>query len=297
MVSNCNTFVFVKEGDSCASITATRGITFAKLLELNPSIGSNCQGLWANVNVCVGVIGGSSPPPTTTAPGNGIQTPSPVRTGMTKSCNKFYLVKSGNACATIASSNSITLSNFYAWNPDAGTTCTGLWLDTYVCVGIIGSTPTIPTTTTSAGNGIKTPTPIQPGMVGNCDDFYLTKIGDVCSAIVTTKGISVAQFVSWNPQVKSDCSGMWANAYVCVSIVGHTPTLTNPGNGISTPSPIQSGMVTNCKTFYLVKTGETCATITKAKGITLANFSKWNSAVKSDCTGLWANTYACIATL
>lgn len=78
-------------------------------------------------------------------------------------------------------------------------------------------------------------------MVGNCDSFYFVKLGDICAAIVSKSDILVLQFVDWNPSVGSLCSGLWLDAYKCISIIGHTPTtptLTSLGNGVATPTPI-----------------------------------------------------------
>lgn len=49
--------------------------------------------------------------------------------------------------------------------------------------------------------------------------------------------------------------------------------------------------------FYFVKDNDTCDSIAKAHNITPANFIKWNPSAKSDCTGLWSKTYACVGTL
>jgi hypothetical protein len=113
-------------------------------------------------------------------------------------------------------------------------------------------------------------------MVSNCDDFYLVKDGDNCASIAKAKGISTTQFIQWNPNVGSNCGGLWLDAYVCTSVIGHTPTPTQPGNGITTPTPIQSGMVNNCNKFHFVKDRQTCPDIQKIYGVTLANLFKWS---------------------
>jgi hypothetical protein len=213
MVSNCDAFHFVATGQTCATITGQYGITLAQFTAWNPNVGSTCGGMWANVFVCVSIIG-HTPPPTTTAPPNGITTPTPIQPGMVNNCDAFYLVRSGNDCTSIAASHGISLANFYLWNPAVGNTCSGLWLDTYVCVSIIGHTPT----PTSTGNGITTPTPTQTGMVGNCRRFHFVAVGEICASIVSRYGITLANFVRWNPAVRSDCSGMWAQTYVCVGL-------------------------------------------------------------------------------
>jgi hypothetical protein len=169
---------------------------------------------------------------------------------MVSNCDAFYFVKPGDNCQMIANANGITLDQFITWNPLVGSTCNNLWANDYVCVSIIGVSPTITTkpTSTTTGNGITTPTPTMPGMVGNCDVFYFAKSGDGCQAIANANGITLAQFMDWNPQVGSTCSGLWANAYVCVSIIGFSPTstvkttsTTTQGNGVTTPTPTQTG--------------------------------------------------------
>ena len=291
MVSDCDSFYFVKLGDSCTTIAASNGISLTQFTTWNPQVGgASCSGLWANAYVCVSTIGHSpsvsttvpAAIPTTTAPSNGINTPTPIQPGMVGNCDAFYLVKAGDSCATIAAANGISVSQFTTWNTQVGgASCSGLWANVYVCVSIVGHSPsftttTKPATTTTAGNGIATPTNIQPGMVNNCDDFYLVKSGDSCVSIAAAKGITVAQFSTWNSKVGSTCTGLWADTYACVSIVGHTPTTgTSP---VSTPSPIQSGMVSGCKKFHFVQAGETCDTIASKYGVTTANFKKWNPA-------------------
>ncbi|CCF37214.1 LysM domain-containing protein [Colletotrichum higginsianum] len=73
------------------------------------------------------------------------------------------------------------------------------------------------TTTTAAGAGA-TPSPIQDGMVANCVAFYLVRSGDGCWAISDAKGIALDDFYGWNPAVKTDCTGLQANVYVCVGV-------------------------------------------------------------------------------
>jgi len=289
MVSNCDAFYFVKQGESCTDVLAKNSISLDQFYAWNPSVGSNCAGLWAEVNVCVSIIGHT---PTTTKPGNGIATPTPVQPNMVDNCDKFYFVKKGEGCNDILSKNGITLDQFYKWNPSVGSNCAGLWAEVNVCVSIVGHTPT----TTSAGNGIATPTPIQPQIVTNCDKFYFVPKGETCDKVASKNGISVAEFIKFNPSVGSNCAGLWADTYACVSTVGHTPGTPTTGNGVATPSPIQPGMVTNCKTFHFVD-GNTCQAILDKYKISLANFTKWNSQIGNNCQSMWNKTYVCVAVL
>ena len=177
--------------------------------------------------MCVGIIGSTPSITTTTAskttttPANGITTPTPYQTGIATNCDKFYLVVSGDQCGTIAANEGISLANFYAWNPAVGTSCQSLYLGYYVCVGIIGSTPSATITTktsTSPGNGITTPTPYQTGMTSNCDLFHLVISGDQCGVVAATYNISLAQFYAWNPAVGSSCQYLDLGDYVCVGV-------------------------------------------------------------------------------
>ncbi|KAI1158056.1 carbohydrate-binding module family 50 protein [Nemania serpens] len=315
MVDNCDAFYFIQADDSCADIAASYGITLQQFLTWNPKAGATCSGLWANAYACVSIIGQSpgtsttTAKPTTTTPANGISTPQPTQPSMVDNCDAFYFVTADDSCADIASSHGITLQQFITWNPKAGATCSGLWANAYACVSIIGQSPgtstttTAKPTTTTPGNGISTPQPTQPSMVTNCDLFYFVTASDSCADIASSHGITLQEFITWNPKAGSTCTGLWANAYACISIVGHTPTkpttttlkttTTKPGNGVTTPTPTQTGMVGNCKTFHLVKSGETCATIASQYHITVANLISWNTGAGSSCN-LWASTYACV---
>jgi hypothetical protein len=48
----------------------------------------------------------------------------------------WYEAVSGDTCDGIVAKFSITLAEFYAWNPAVGSTCATLFLGYYYCVGI-----------------------------------------------------------------------------------------------------------------------------------------------------------------
>ncbi|KAK8043699.1 hypothetical protein PG993_006129 [Apiospora rasikravindrae] len=263
-------------------------------------------------------------PVTTTDPGNGVETPKPIQPGMVSNCNKFAFVSPGTTCGQILSANKISLDDFVRWNPEVDDTCSGMWAKVNVCVGVLGggggggATPTtrpttsepLPpvtaTTTTTAGNGVQTPQPTQPGMVSNCNKFHWVSRGNVCDQITGYNGISREDFVRWNPTVLDDCSGMWAEVNVCVGVLvgggpttttaAHPPpaTTTKPPSGIQTPQPTQPGMVSNCKKFHYVSPGDACAQITTYEGISLADFTRWNTGVGADCSNMWSKTFVCV---
>ncbi|KAH7066518.1 LysM domain-containing protein [Paraphoma chrysanthemicola] len=144
---------------------------------------------------------------------------------MVPNCNGFYLVKAGDGCYDIAAANSISLDQFYQWNPYVGTDCARLWSGYNVCIRTIGftaptsstfKTSTIPATTTKPAS--TTPTPVQQGMVAGCKKFYKVVSGDGCWDIANNNKIALDDFYKWNPAVKTDCSGLWAQYYVCIGI-------------------------------------------------------------------------------
>ncbi|KAI0505413.1 LysM domain-containing protein [Xylaria bambusicola] len=297
----------------CTDIPKNWGITLADFLRWNPSLAPDCTNFEVQKSYCVETT--DEPAPTTssdsstpTQPSNGITTPQPIQPGMVDNCDAFYFVPKDVGCQVIATSHGITLEQFLTWNPLIGDTCGGLWANAYVCVSIIGHEPSPVTTatptptSTNPGNGITTPQPTQPDIVDNCDKFYFVQKDESCDVVAAKNGITTAQFQAWNKAVGSTCSGLWANAYACVSIIGHEPATTTTkkptttaGNGITTPTPTQSGMVGNCRKFHFVQRDQTCATIAKQYGISEADFIKWNPAVGgTSCGGLWANTYACV---
>lgn len=181
-----------------------------------------------------------------------------------------------------------------------GSTCSTLVLGDYVCVNVVGGSTSKTTSTSSKStNGISTPSPIQTGMVTNCNTFYLVVSGDQCGTIASSHGISLANFYLWNPAVGSSCGTLGLGDYVCVNVIGGTTSTTSTkksttGNGITTPTPIQTGMVSNCNTFYLVVSGDQCGTIASSHGISLANFYLWNPAVGSSCGTLGLGDYVCV---
>ncbi|KAI4694249.1 uncharacterized protein J4E84_002831 [Alternaria hordeiaustralica] len=326
LIASCTSFYFAVANDNCNKIVASYGtFSYDDFVAWNPAVGASCDGLWKDTYYCVGIPGTpSTRPSTSTVPATTTQRPttsagpakpSPTQDGLISSCTSFYFAVRGDNCDKIVKQyGTFTLGEFVAWNPAVNTDCSGIWADTYYCVGIPGtpttrpvttttppSTTTMPTTTkpTTTGNGISTPLPTQSGMVTNCNKFHWIARGVTCNQVISYQKISLADFVKWNPTVDSDCSGMQSDVNVCVSVVG-SPTTTPPttttsaGNGVQTPRPTQPGMVTNCKKFHFAAKGVTCSQIISYQKISLANFVKWNPGVGDDCRNMWADTHFCV---
>ncbi|RGP69883.1 hypothetical protein FLONG3_7638 [Fusarium longipes] len=304
LAKDCNKYHKITSTTTCSSIESYYKLPFAQFFAWNPAVEKDCSGLWVGYWVCVSVKGykpttTTKDTATTTLPANGIKTPLPIQNGMNKNCNKFHMVQSITTCTSIEKYYNVPFSTFYSWNPAVGKDCSSLLTNYNVCVGVIGWTPPTktttktPTTTKQPSNGISTPPPIQSNMVSNCNKFHLVSKTTTCTSIQNYYSISLADFIKWNPAVGSNCKDLWASYNVCVGVIGGTPT--QPGNGVKTPAPIQSGMTTSCKKFHKVASTTTCTSIQKYYNISLAQLVKWNPAIGKGCDKLLANYNVCVA--
>ncbi|KAL2167541.1 hypothetical protein VTG60DRAFT_1127 [Thermothelomyces hinnuleus] len=122
-------------------------------------------------------------------------------------------------------------------------------------------------------------------MVGNCNRFHLVVSGDGCTSIGYLYGVTLAQLVAWNPAIGSPTTLT-------------TTTRTTPTNGITTPTPTQSGMVSNCNLQRRIDASDdTCELIASRYRISLATFYSWNRGVGDKCQSLWLDTYYCVGRL
>ena len=70
-----------------------------------------------------------------TASGAAVSTPTPFQAGMVANCTSFYQVVANDTCSGIATTQGISLSDFYTWNPAVGSSCGLLDVGNNVCVG------------------------------------------------------------------------------------------------------------------------------------------------------------------
>ncbi|KAJ6137781.1 hypothetical protein N7471_004267 [Penicillium samsonianum] len=240
----------------------------------------------------------------------------------TSSCSWWRDNDGSVACKDMPSTWGISMEEFLRWNPSITASCGNFLTDHSYCVEVFGepdpqpmttkssttaasttgtSTTVTPTTVTSP-NDIATPTPTRPGTVSNCQKFHKVIAGDTCSAILQSAGITLTQLVKNNPGIKSDCSNLLVDYYICISILGVDPTPTTtkpttPTNGITTPTPILPGpgMVNNCDAFHLVVNGDRCGNIAHKYGISMAQFTQYNPEMKTDCSNLLVGYYVCVS--
>ncbi|KAM5511686.1 LysM domain-containing protein [Fusarium oxysporum f. sp. phaseoli] len=252
----------------------------------------------------------------TPSPDVDIQPPTPLAAGTPANCTRYHQDMSYNTCENIMAQYVLNIDQFFSMNPTIGKDCTGLAMGTWYCVSIWpdgdapGDQDSVPATTTTAKSGTtgasatntasSTPSPIQTGMVSNCNSFYKVQAGDGCWAISNAKKINLDDFYKWNPAVKTDCSALQPDYWVCIGVkasqtsISSRTTKTSTSGGITTPTPTQAGMVMGCKSFYKVKKGDGCWAIADANKIKLDDFYKWNPAVKNDCSALQPDYNVCI---
>lgn len=233
--SSCDQYLDVWDGSgyTCQDILDEYKITTAQFYQWNPSVKSDCSGLWPGYQYCIrgpgyqssssSIPASSATPSLTTTDGP----PGPTQTGQPSNCNKWYIAQDNDSCVDIATEHSITSNEFFGWNPAAHTDCSGLWPTYAYCVGITDSTPftttpaSITSTPTSTGSSI--PDPHQDSnAVSNCNKYAQAQDGDGCEVFAERNGVTTAQLYAWNTALGSDGSGcassFWTPYWYCVGV-------------------------------------------------------------------------------
>ena len=176
-----------EDNDACDTICQEYNIPYWALQEWNPALGPSCA-IWANSSYCVYGPGAEDmyygENSTTTTTGGA---PGPTQTGIVAGCTEWYVAQTNDECGWIAGNYSISLAQFYAWNPAVGDSCQFLVPGDAYCVD---DPTTLPTTTTSTG--VTPPGPTQSGIPSNCDAYALSESGDGCEAFAARNGITLA---------------------------------------------------------------------------------------------------------
>ncbi|EGE06336.1 LysM domain-containing protein [Trichophyton equinum CBS 127.97] len=112
----------------------------------------------------------------------GIVTPAPQQPGMVEDCTKFYLVRPGDTCYTIALKYNITLADFMKWN-SPGSECEGLYADILEMV-------------------CRHPLQSRTGWSITATSFTLLIPGIPVQLFRPSIRLMLADLVKWNPAVK-----------------------------------------------------------------------------------------------
>ncbi|CCF47753.1 LysM domain-containing protein, partial [Colletotrichum higginsianum] len=146
-------------------------------------------------------------PATTTSGDGGSTPPAATHSGQPADFDTWHVVVSDDSCHSVADGAGISLDQFYDWNPAVSRDCsTNFWLGQAYCVGIsgdVGGTGTTkPPTTTSAAPTTSKPSPPGPthtSQPSNCNKWDIVESGDACGLLAESNGISLNQFLTWNP--------------------------------------------------------------------------------------------------
>ncbi|OCK74384.1 carbohydrate-binding module family 50 protein [Lepidopterella palustris CBS 459.81] len=136
-------------------------------------------------------------------------------------------------------------------------------------------------------------------------DLYTWQALDTCASIVSTyPGMTIPQFLSWNPNFNDLCqnAGGFQGYQVCVSPPGGyaAGTSTNGSTtGIATsaapvPTNAANGTKSYCGLWYTVRSGDTCGQVSVANGISLSDFYFLNPEIDSQCTNLQLGVSYCV---
>lgn len=219
-------------------------------------------------------------------------TPSPTPGAAVSGCKSYYQAKSGETCRNIAADSGGLLSqeDFLKLNPFLNGNCDGLWAGYWYCVvgpnGITGMPPT----------ATSPPASRPAGQIQSCTRWYL-RDGESCADLVGMFGVfSLDQFLGWNPSVGSSCANILDDEWYCVAVPGTPTTRTAPLPTFTPPPvPTQSGMAAGCSRRWIVGSKDTCDSIARANGLSLATFLSWNPAVGSTtCDSLKPDYYVCV---
>ncbi|KAK6355093.1 hypothetical protein TWF696_004217 [Orbilia brochopaga] len=239
-------------------------------------------------------------------------TPTPIQSGQVSGCIGWRYIQSGDTCDNLVTrfaSINLTKPNLLAWNPALKNDCSGLTSKTYVCVQRSTAVPsTTIRTTTSITISISTPSPIQAGQVSGCIGWRYVASTDTCDNIVSRFaaapiGLTKPNLLTWNPALKSDCSGLTIKTFICVQRGASPPSTTlkttTTTSTVPTPSPVQSGQASGCIGWRYVQSGDTCDNIVSRfvvapVSLTKLNLLAWNPALGSDCSGLTLKTFVCV---
>ncbi|KAK0736847.1 LysM domain-containing protein [Apiosordaria backusii] len=177
---------------------------------------------------------------------------------------------------------------------------------------VVPTSPTPPSsTTTTTPSGPKPPAPTHSGQPPSCDTWHVVVSGDTCATVAAKAGITLPQFLSWNPAVSADCSqNFWLDYAYCVHVASSSSTATTSRiitktTSSSNPTPTrppaeytQPGIAPNCTKYDRAKSGDYCALLAERNSITLAQLARWNPVLGvngADCaTNFWLNYYYCV---
>ncbi|KAH4183220.1 hypothetical protein HBI16_217600 [Parastagonospora nodorum] len=328
--TDCTYYEMARDSSmNCGFFEQDWGLTHEQFVDYNPSLKNDCSGIIVGNSYCVEVNNGLPRPPTNkpTSTSTSIRPsataskkPSPTQPGLIDSCTDFYFAVDSDRCDSIvAKYSTFTYDDFVKWNPAVGSSCSGIWAQTWYCVAVPG-TPTVRPSLTSATptpTGAGKPSPTREGMIDTCNKFHFVAENENCDTLIKMYGtFTFEEFLKWNPAVGSNCGGLWKSTYFCVGVptaaTTAKPTITRSTFATSTrpststftmacilqfvngqyycvedpkscnpnaPENPQPSPICGCKRWHKVADKDNCDTIIKRYSISRADFNSWNSKI------------------
>lgn len=110
--------------------------------------------------------------------------------------------------------------------------------------------------------------PVNPGQPSNCNGWHTIVDGDNCENVAQQFGITLAQFLEWNPAVSSDCkTNFWLESAYCVRV------------GVSSVSSVSSSKATTASSSASRTASQT--TITSAPKTSSSSYISSSSLVST----------------
>ncbi|KAI9823660.1 MAG: hypothetical protein M1826_007678 [Phylliscum demangeonii] len=135
---------------------------------------------------------------------------------------------------------------------------------------------------------------------------YTWQASDSCASLVSTfPGMTIPQFLSWNPNFNSLCQNSlnYVGYQVCVSPPGgyldsgtrsNVSTATAATAAVPAPTNAMLGSNRKCGNWYTIIAGDTCGLVSLATLISLSDFYFLNPEINAQCTNLDLGVAYCV---
>jgi LysM repeat protein len=300
-----------KGGESCDSIALEYSVSSASLYMANQLAIGNCTTILPNLELCLPLPCAETYILQTNDTCTTIEYTSPYNL-------TFGDVRSYNPWISFGCENIQEASAFYG-----KVLCLSPQNGVYNKTGPSPGDTTIPTPAT--GYALVAVPPPDNGTVAlgttlRCGKWHQRVDDEQCVEICVREGIPFGLFREVNPSLDgSDCTAsLKANITYCVGptydwnttatttvLPTTTPTATATATATSTvisgtayslpPAPTGTGTTPQCNSWYTVKNGDTCDTISSAYGISRSQLVIWNSYLDTACDNLSVGYSVCVS--
>ncbi|OTB14127.1 carbohydrate-binding module family 50 protein [Daldinia sp. EC12] len=255
----------------------------------------------------------------TASPYARLYTPLPIAAGTRDDCIHYFagddyqvnLTGStfASPCLLAVAVYSVDLDSFASWNIGLGDVTSlscafemgvrycGSWHlqspDEFDDVTTASDTET-PTRTTA---GPAPPAPTMSGEPENCNRWAVVEDGVTCSNMAAAAGISLAQFLTWNPAVSEDClTNYWVGEAYCVGVSAASVTKTSASDTAPTTTTATPTVTKPPSNYRQAGQPDNC---TSRNGLTVSELAGLNPVLGmagANCaTQMWLDYYYCVA--